>query len=144
MTSLEKAIRIALDAHTGQKDKSRCEYILHPLRVMLKMDTQEERLIAILHDVVEDSEISIQDLESQGFDRNVLDVVALLTRDKANTPYEDFIRSIGTDPLAVKIKIAGLEDNMNITRISEIGEKDIKRLKRYHWAWHFLKKLNED
>jgi len=138
MTLLEKAIHIALKAHSGQKDKAGCEYILHPLRVMLQMKTQEEKIIAILHDAVEDSDYTIQALKDEGFGEEILNSVELLTRDKKGEAYEDVIRRIKTNPIATKIKIADLEDNMDIKRIENIKEKDLERLRRYRWAWHFL------
>ena len=138
MTLLEKAIHIALKAHNGQKDKAGCEYILHPLRVMLQMKTQEEKIIAILHDAVEDSDYTIQDLKDEGFGEEILNSVELLTRDIKGEAYEDFIRKIKTNPIVTKVKIADLEDNMDIKRIENIKEKDLERLRRYNWAWHFL------
>ena len=138
MTLLEKAIIIASKAHNGQKDKAGCEYILHPLRLMLQMKTQDEKIIAIVHDAIEDSDYTIQDLRHEGFGEEILNPLELLTRNNKNVAYEDYIKKIKTNPVATKIKIADLEDNMDLTRIKDLKEKDLSRLKRYNWAWHFL------
>lgn len=138
MTPLERAITIASKAHSNQKDKAGCEYILHPLRLMLQMKTQDEKIIAILHDVIEDSNYTIQDLRHEGFEEGILNPLKLLTRDNKKVTYEDYIKKIKTDPVATKIKIVDLEDNMNLTRIKNLKETDLLRFKKYNRAWHFL------
>lgn len=138
MTLLEKAITIASRAHNGQKDKAGCEYILHPLRLMLQMKTQDERIIAVLHDVIEDSDYTIQDLRHEGFEEEILNSLKLLTKNDKKVTYEDYIKKIKTNPIATKIKIADLEDNMNLTRMKSLKETDLLRFKKYSWAWHFL------
>lgn len=138
MALLEKAIIIASKAHNNQKDKAGCEYILHPLRLMLQMKTQDEKIIAILHDVIEDSNYTIQDLRHEGFEEEILVPLRLLTRNDKKVIYEDYIKKIKTNHVATKIKIADLEDNMNLTRIKNLKETDLLRFKKYNWAWHFL------
>lgn len=135
---LELAIQIAIEAHAGQKDKAGNEYILHCLRVMLKMDTTEEMIAAVLHDVVEDSPLSVNDLETSGFSPKVLEAVDLLTKDVENESYEQSIEKVKKSPLAVKIKLADLEDNMDTKRISNMTQEDIDRLEKYHKAWDVL------
>lgn len=137
-TMLEKAIRIALDAHAGQTDKAGREYILHPLRVMMKMDTQKEMIAAVLHDVVEDSSITLADLESYGFESDILEAVSCLTRDPDNETYDQSMARIKQNVLARKVKLADLTDNMDVTRIRKMKKEDLARLKKYNRAWHDL------
>lgn len=138
MTELERAIAIALRAHAGQKDRQGQPYILHPLHVMMQMDTEPERIAAVLHDVVEDSEITLDDLRDEGFATEVLGAVALLTHDKTATAYDDYVRRIKPNNMALKIKLADLQHNMDIRRMVTINPEDQERLKKYHRAWRIL------
>lgn len=138
MTLLERAIQIAANAHAGQTRKDGSPYILHPLRLMLKMDSDEARIVAILHDVVEDTDISFEDLRREGFPESVLEALRLLTHDK-DTPYEEYVEWIKPHPLARKVKLADLEDNFDIRCLTGIEEKDLQRIKKYHRAWTILK-----
>lgn len=138
MANIEKAILIAVRAHKNQRDKAGQAYILHPLRLMLKMDSEAEMIAAVLHDVVEDSIWTVADLGKQGFSEDVLAVLDCLTRREQET-YDEFIERVKLNPTARKIKIADLEDNMAIKRISEPKEKDWERLKKYHKAWKILR-----
>ena len=137
MTQLERAIQIAVEAHAGQKGKDGSPYILHPLRLMLKMDTEEARIVAVLHDVVEDTEVTLDDLRREGFSESVIENIQLLTHED-DTPYEEYVERIKPHPLARKVKLADLEDNSDIRRLSGIEEKDLQRLKKYHRAWQIL------
>ena len=134
---LEQAIYIAVQAHSGKLDKGGSPYILHPLRVMLTMVTTEEKIIAVLHDVIEDSSFTIQQLKQNGFSKKVLDAVSLLTK-KENQSYQDYISVIKKNPLAAKIKLADLKDNMNITRLKKVTESDKLRIKKYKAAYNLL------
>jgi (p)ppGpp synthase/HD superfamily hydrolase len=134
---LEKAIDIALKAHSGKLDKGGNAYILHPLRVMFTMQTTEGKIVAALHDVVEDSNITIQQLEEEKFSKRILAAVALLTK-KENQPYQEYILAIKKNPLAVKVKLADLKDNMNLTRMKQITEADKQRMKKYKAAYKLL------
>lgn len=134
---LEQAIYIALQAHSGKLDKGGSPYILHPLRVMLTMVTTEEKIVAVLHDVIEDSSFTIQQLKQNGFSKKVLDAVSLLTK-KENQSYQDYISVIKKNPLAAKIKLADLKDNMNTGRLKKITVDDKERLKKYKAAYKFL------
>jgi (p)ppGpp synthase/HD superfamily hydrolase len=135
---LEKAISIALSAHKGEIDKGGSPYILHPLRVMLNMDTIEEKIVAILHDVVEDSAISIQNLKDEGYPEIILKAIELLTKD-VNQSYEEYILDIRKNRLATKVKLADLKDNMNINRLMDPNDEDKARLKKYKAAYKVLK-----
>ena len=127
---LKKAIDIAVKSHSGQLDKAGEFYILHPMRMMKKMDTEEEKITAVLHDVVEDSQVTINDLRKEGFPERILKAVNALTKRKGES-YKKSIERVKKNPLAIKIKIADFEDNMDISRLKRITEKDRKRLNRY-------------
>jgi len=130
---LEQAIYIALQAHKGKADKGGCPYILHPLRLMLAMETTEEKIVAVLHDVIEDSSFTIQKLKQEGFSKKVLDAVSLLTKTE-NQNYENYISAIKKNPLATKVKLADLKDNMDKSRLQKITEEDLIRIKKYKSA----------
>lgn len=133
------ALDIAAEAHYGQKDKAGEDYLLHPLRVASSMETDIERTTAILHDVIEDSKTTIDDLNYHyGFPDEILEAVITLTRKRDET-YEDYILRIARNSLAVKIKLADLEDNLDIKRLGALSEKDLPRLNRYLSAWKVLK-----
>lgn len=134
MSNLEKAIIIAAKAHQGQEDKAGYPYILHPIRMMLCMSSEIEMIIAVLHDVVEDTDWTLSDLQKEGFSAEVLEAVDCLTR-RDGESYEKFISRVRANPIARRVKIADLEDNMNIKRISNLTEKDMERLKKYHRVW---------
>lgn len=126
---LERAISIACDAHKGQVDKSGEPYILHPLRVMQKFTDYDEMITAILHDVIEDSSMSIEDLKSFGFNESVTNALNLLTKSNEDS-YSEYIERISSNTLATRIKIADLKDNLDITRLSNISDSDMQRAKK--------------
>ncbi|MCZ7544958.1 MAG: GTP pyrophosphokinase [Anaerolineae bacterium] len=134
MPSLEDAIQLALDAHRGQKDRAGQPYVLHPLRVMMRMDDEEARMAAILHDVVEDSTYTLSDLRHAGYPGRVLDAVDALSKHEGE-PYEAYIERVMLNPLARRVKLADLEDNMDLRRISEMTANDLERYQRYRRAW---------
>lgn len=138
MSDLEKAILLAVQSHQGQKDKSGATYILHPLRVMLRMSSDEERIVAVLHDVVEDTPTTLEDLRNEGFSEKILDALDCLTR-REGEPYEDFIQRIKANSIARKVKLADLEDNMDVRRLPDLREKDLERLKKYERSWKELR-----
>ncbi|RMH60267.1 MAG: HD domain-containing protein [Calditrichaeota bacterium] len=142
MDDLEKALRIALDAHAGQKQKNGEPYILHPLRVMMHMATMKGKVAALLHDVLEDSDWTEERLRAEGFSVDVLLAVRLLTH-LPEQSYEAYIHGLEDNPLARKIKLADLTDNMNIQRLSTLREKDLKRLEKYHKYWLRLVRIEE-
>ncbi|MFL0168788.1 MULTISPECIES: GTP pyrophosphokinase [Clostridium] len=130
---LEKAIRIAAKAHEGQVDKGGKPYILHPLRLMLSRTSQEEMICAVLHDVIEDTDITIDYLKNEGFSEEILSALDALTR-RHNETYDEFIERIVTNRLACEIKLADLKDNMNLSRIENPSQKDHERIKKYNKA----------
>lgn len=137
MNLIEKSLEIALKAYSGQKDKAGKTYILHPLRLMAKMETEEEMSVALLHDVIEDSEISAEDLLKEGIPANVVEAVQLLSK-TGEESYEQFISRIHGNRLAVKVKKADIEDNLNILRLETVEEQDLERIAKYHKAWKML------
>jgi len=134
---LNEAIQIAIQGHAKQADKAGNPYVLHPLRLMMRMTTEEEKIAAVLHDVVEDTEWTIAALRDTGFSEGVLTAVGCLTKLEGET-YNDFIRRAGQNPIAKRVKIADLEDNMDVKRLVSIEDRDVERLRKYHAAWKFL------
>ena len=141
MATLERAIEIAVLAHKGARDKAGDPYILHPLRVMMRVDSQTEKIVAVLHDVIEDSKPphrwEVDDLRREGFSEEVLTALDGVTR-RTDESYEEFVRRSAGNPVSRRVKIADLEDNMDVRRIHELTEKDVDRLQRYMNAWRFL------
>jgi len=137
--TLERAIAIAAEAHAGQKDRAGAPYILHPIRLMIQMDSEDAMMAAVLHDVVENSVWTLDDLRKEGFSNEVLNAVDSLThRDKEGEDYWDYIQRAKSDPIAIKVKLADLEDNLNPDRLNEVTEKDEKRFDRYRKAQEML------
>ena len=132
----KKAMIIAYNAHNGQEDKSGVPYIFHPIHLAEQMETEEECLVALLHDVIEDTWVTIEQLQTE-FSETVVEAVKLLTRDKS-VDYMDYIRKIKPNPLARKVKLADLHHNSDPTRMENQTEKDIKRSEKYHKAIEIL------
>ena len=130
MSTLERAIEIAARHHEGQVDKGGQPYILHPIRVMLAVQTPYERIAAILHDVVEDTSATFEDLEREGFPSEVVDAVRALTKFEGESRIEAAKRAV-QNPIARVVKLADVADNMDLGRISVPTEKDCTRLKEY-------------
>ncbi len=135
---LEQAIQIAVEAHAGQKDKSGRPYILHPLAVMAKMKTDAERIVAVLHDVIEDTPVTRSLLETRGFPNDILDALDCVTK-REREDYMSFVARSASNGIAARVKLADLEDNMDIRRLSEITPKDHARLGKYLVAYLWLR-----
>ena len=141
MSTLERAIALAATAHAGQTDKAGAIYILHPLRVMLRLSSLEERMAGVLHDVMEDCGISRAHLLSEGFPVSVVDAVEALSKqivDGEEEDYDTFIRRVAMNPLATRVKLADLEDNMDLSRIPNPSDKDLRRIQKYAAAKQYL------
>ena len=134
---LERAIAIAVQAHQGQKDRYGAPYILHPLRVMARVSTPQEKTVAILHDIVEDTDWTFPALANEGFPGEVLAALDCVTK-REGEPYEEFVKRSASNPLALRVKLADLEDNMDIRRMPAWAEKDAPRMEKYLKAWHYL------
>ena len=140
MSTLERAIAVATKAHEGQFDKGGAAYILHPLRVMMRVSTPEQRIVAVLHDVLEDTPTTLADLVRAGFNLKILAALLALSR-KRDESYEDFVVRVGDDPLARIVKLADLADNSDMARLAMPGPADMARLARYHQASAYLQAL---
>lgn len=127
---LEKAILIATKAHYGQLDKGGQPYILHPLRIMQSCNTDLEKICAVLHDIIEDTNISLNELREEGFSEDVLVILDLLTK-KENEEYSTFIDRISKNETACRVKIADLQDNINLLLIESPSIEDKKRVEKY-------------
>lgn len=139
LTEKYKAYKIARKAHEGQVDKGGRPYINHPLTVAKNVKGHEEKIVALLHDVVEDSNYSLEDIKSFGFSENVVKSIECLTRDK-DEDYDNYIKRILSNPIAVKVKIADMEHNSDLSRIPLITEEIRQRVKKYE---HYLKVLSK-
>ncbi|MFZ4591878.1 MAG: HD domain-containing protein, partial [Ignavibacteria bacterium] len=121
---LEKAIEVALKAHAGQKDKAGEPYILHCLSVMLKGKTDDEKIVGVLHDIIEDTETNADDLREKGFPEEIINAVVCLTKVKGEK-YDVYLERVKKNILAVRVKLNDLEDNMNLLRLEKVTEKDL-------------------
>lgn len=135
---LDRAKAIATSAHEGQVDKAGKPYIKHPMRVMNMGKTVEEKIAGVLHDVVEDSDWTFEMLEKEGIPKDVMDALRYVTKLSEDEDYDHFIERVKTNPLAVKVKLNDLKDNMDITRLGEVTEKDLTRLNKYIRAYRQL------
>ncbi|MDE5560967.1 MAG: phosphohydrolase [Bacteroidaceae bacterium] len=137
---LQKAIEIATESHKNQTDRAGKPYIGHITRVMQAGKTIEERIAGILHDIVEDTHWTFEDLLREGIPAEVVDAIRCLTKIEDET-YDQFIERVKTNPIAVAVKLNDLRDNMDITRLPAIADKDIERLCKYHKAYSELSNL---
>jgi (p)ppGpp synthase/HD superfamily hydrolase len=137
---LHKAIKIADKAHRKQTDKFYAPYIGHVMRVMNAGKTLDEKIVGVLHDVIEDCpEISLEDLRGEGFSEEVIFAINCLTKTSDFMDYDTFIKKIEESPLAISVKINDLKDNMNLTRFTSLlTERDLKRLNKYLKAYLYL------
>lgn len=135
---MERAIEIATEAHRGQLDKAGCDYIEHPLRVMAAGKSLDEKIVGVLHDVVEDTNWTFEGLAAEGFSEEVIKALRCVTKLSESEPYDKFIARVKSNPLAVAVKLNDLSDNMDIRRLPYLSDKDIKRLKRYLKAYKQL------
>ena len=131
-----KAMIIAYNAHQNQFDKANVPYIYHPIHIAEQMDTEAECIVALLHDVVEDTNITFDYLEKE-FSKDVIDILKVLTHDK-KLDYLEYIRNVKNNPIATKIKLADLKHNSDITRLDIITETDLKRMEKYKMALEIL------
>ena len=137
MSLIEKALSIALEAHKGQVDKAGKPYILHPLRLMMGLEDEVEMIAALLHDVIEDSDLTAEDLKKAGIPDEAIEIIGYLTKQKGEA-YDDFIKRISPHRKASQVKIKDIEDNMDISRLETIGEVDLARLAKYHKSLKIL------
>ena len=137
--NLATAIEIAASAHRNQADKGGSPYILHPIRVMMSLDTEDEKIVGILHDVVEDSDVwNFDRLREEGFEENILSALKSVTKVSEDEDYQQFIKRAGQNEIGRNVKIADIKDNLDITRIGALNEKDLLRINKYKEALLFL------
>lgn len=134
----KRALLISFNAHKEQLDKNGMPYVYHPFHVAEQMKDEYTVCTALLHDVVEDTDITLEDLRAEGFPEEVIEAVGLMTH-KKGVPYFDYVREIKNNPIAYAVKLADLEHNMDITRFDHIDEKILERLEKYTKAMQILK-----
>ena len=134
---VDLALSIARKAHEGQLDKAGVDYIEHPIYVASQVDTEEEKAVALLHDVIEDSLVSAEGLLQAGLPETVVTAVQVLTK-KKEQDYQTYLETVKKNPLARVVKLADLKHNSDLSRLSSITEKDRERLKKYKKAIDFL------
>jgi len=137
-TNTKKAMQIAFKAHLGQLDKSGIPYVYHPIHLAEQMDTEEECIVALLHDTVEDTDITFEQLKDE-FSDTIIQALKLLTHDDS-IQYMDYISKLKENPIARKVKLADLYHNSDETRMEHLTDKDRRRNEKYHKAIEFLNK----
>jgi (p)ppGpp synthase/HD superfamily hydrolase len=142
VSTLERAIAIAAEAHAGQVDKGGAPYVLHPLRMMLQMSSIDERIVAVLHDVCEDCPgWRFDRLRREGFSARILAALrSVTTRD--GEEYEDFVRRAAANPIGRRVKLADLIDNSDVSRIAVPSERDLQRIAKYRRAIDLIDRLS--
>jgi (p)ppGpp synthase/HD superfamily hydrolase len=137
--NLERAIEIAVNAHKGVTDKGGNPYIVHPLRVMMSLKSDNEKIVGVLHDVVEDAEDwDFERLKEEGFSKEVLDGLRSVTKTSEEEDYNEFVQRALTNEIGRAVKIADIRDNLDVTRIGELRQKDMNRLNKYKNALKVL------
>ena len=140
-TALTKqALKLCFEAHRDQIDKSGMPYVFHPFHLAEQMDTEESTIVALLHDIVEDTDYTLQDLKALGFPSNVIDALALMTHDP-RVPYMEYVKGISANPLATKVKLADLRHNSDLSRLDSVDEKALSRVKKYAAAIELLESV---
>lgn len=133
----KKALKLCFEAHKEQVDKSGLPYVFHPFHLAEQMETEETVICALLHDVVEDTDMTFQDLEQMGFPARVIEALKLLTHDDA-VPYLDYVAQIKKDPIARAVKLADLKHNSDLSRLDHVDEKALERVEKYKKAMEIL------
>ena len=129
----KKALRLCFDAHKEQKDKSGLPYVFHPFHLAEQMETEETTVVALLHDVAEDTDITVDQIGEMGFPKAVTDALRLLTHDDT-VDYMDYVRTIKENPIAKAVKLADLRHNSDTTRLDIVDEKALERVEKYRKA----------
>ena len=136
----KKALKLCFEAHRNQLDKSGMPYVFHPFHLAEQMDTEESTTVALLHDVVEDTDYTLEDLKAMGFPNNVIDALALMTHDP-RVPYMEYVKAISENPLATEVKLADLRHNSDLSRLDSVDEKALSRVKKYAAAIELLESV---
>ena len=135
----DKALQIAIRAHAGQKDKAGHDYIMHPIRVSEHCSDMRAKIVALLHDTIEDTDVTADYLREEGFTEEIVEVVLSVTRREGES-YEEYVRRAAQNELGKMVKRADLEDNMDVRRFTELTDRDVERLRKYLRAWQELLK----
>ena len=131
------ALELAVEKHKNQTDKAGNPYILHPLHVMENVNSKEGKIVAILHDIIEDTDVTEDYLLKIRLSKRIVDAVVALTRSK-DMDYQEYIKKLSSNPLAKEVKLADLEHNMDLKRLPTLEEKDLERNRKYQIAYHYL------
>ncbi|NLC72846.1 MAG: GTP pyrophosphokinase [Ruminococcaceae bacterium] len=134
---IKLAMNLSFGAHKNQLDKSGYPYFAHPLHLAEQMKDETTVIVALLHDVVEDTEMSLKDISDLGFETEITQALSLLTHD-SNVPYMDYIKEIKKDPIATAVKIADLKHNSDLSRLDTVTDRDIERAQKYKQALYEL------
>ncbi len=135
----KKALKICFDAHKNQVDKSGMPYVFHPFHLAEQMEDEITTIVALLHDLVEDTDYTFNDLKQMGFSSEVIDALTLMTHDKS-VPYMEYVNKIKENPIATAVKLADLKHNSDLSRLDTVDEKAIKRKEKYAEAIQILSK----
>ena len=133
----KKALKLCFEAHKNQVDKSGLTYVFHPFHLAEQMTDENTTVVALLHDVVEDTDYTIADLKNMGFNEEILEAISLMTHSK-NVPYMDYVAEIKKNPIAKAVKLADLKHNSDLSRLDIVDEKAIKRVEKYRKAIELL------
>lgn len=133
----KKALKLCFEAHKNQLDKSGMPYVFHPFHLAEQMQSEETVVVALLHDLVEDSNYTLEDLKEMGFPKSVVDAIELMTH-TSDKEYMDYIALIKNNPIARTVKLADLKHNSDISRLDTVTEKDLKRVEKYAAAIELL------
>ena len=131
------ALELAVEKHKNQTDKAGNPYILHPLHVMENVNSKEGKIVAILHDIIEDTDVTEDYILKIGLSKRIVDAVVALTRSE-DIDYQEYIKNLSSNPLAKEVKLADLEHNMDLKRLPTLEEKDLERNRKYQIAYHYL------
>ena len=131
------ALELAVEKHKNQTDKAGNPYILHPLHVMEHVNSKEGKIVAILHDIIEDTDVTEDYLLKIGLSKRIVDAVVALTRSE-DIDYQEYIKTLSSNPLAKEVKLADLEHNMDLKRLPTLEKKDLERNRKYQIAYHYL------
>ena len=131
------ALELSVEKHKNQTDKAGNPYILHPLHVMENVNSKEGKIVAILHDIIEDTDVTEDYLLKIGLSKRIVDAVVALTRSE-DIDYQEYIKNLSSNPLAKEVKLADLEHNMDLKRLPTLEEKDLERNRKYQIAYHYL------
>jgi (p)ppGpp synthase/HD superfamily hydrolase len=142
MSTPERAIIIAPEAHAGQLDKAGAPYVLHPLRMMLRVSSTDERIVAVLHDVCEDCPgWTFDRLRAEGFSEHIIQALQSVTK-RDGEDYEAFVRRAATNAIGRRVKLADLHDNSDLSRIARPSERDFRRIEKYRRAIDLISRLS--